>query len=72
MPGGSREDFRAEVTFQLGFGGRVGVLQASRTRQRAVQIELCVKAWSHERLGWYGQEAGKLSWSCERQVKFGF
>lgn len=36
MAGGSREDFRAEVTFELGFGGRIGVLQASKTGQRTV------------------------------------
>lgn len=31
-----------------------------------------MKAWSLERLGLFGEEAGKLSWSCERRVKFGF
>lgn len=31
-----------------------------------------MKTWSHERLGLFRGEAGKLSWSCERQInKFG-
>lgn len=65
-----REGFRAEVTFELGFGGRIRVLQVSKTGQRTFLVRVMCEI--HERLGLSRGEPGKLNWSSERQVKFYF
>lgn len=63
MPREVREGLREEVTFELGFEGRIGVLQTSGIWQSTFQVERAInrKAGSRKEAQLPGDEAAQLS-----------